>query len=57
MNASRDRAVSTLRHYVELLMRSNGLKVDRDTAAELAQLVDDLIDAAVDAMADAEHKR
>lgn len=46
----RDDAVHLLDHYVTMLMERTGTKhVHSDTHAELAQLVDDIIDASVSA--------
>jgi hypothetical protein len=43
----RDTAVQLLEHYITLLMRKAGLKPDSDTHAELEDLVDAIVDAAV----------
>lgn len=43
---ARDEALGLLTHYITLLMRRTGSRVDQDTHAELAQLVDALIAAA-----------
>ena len=49
-SSSRDRAVHLLDHYIVLLMRKAGLKPDSDTHVELAECVDAIIDAAVEAI-------
>ena len=51
MVSNRDHAVELLDHYITLVMTKPGtrvLKVDSDTHAELAELIDTIIAAAVD---------
>jgi len=45
----RDTAADLLDHYITLLMTKAGLKPDSDTHAELAECVDAIIDAALEA--------
>jgi hypothetical protein len=42
----RAQAKRLMTHYMTLIMRTAGLKVDQDNQAELEYLVDNLIDAA-----------
>lgn len=55
MSESRDKAVNLLTHYIVILMKRDGtrqLNVDSDTHTELAEIVDHIIDASVDAVLD-----
>jgi hypothetical protein len=45
---ARDEAKNLLNHYVWTMMRASGLYPDRDTTAELDELVDKIIDAAAE---------
>lgn len=46
MARDRDQAVQLLDHYLTMVMVKVGLKPDADTHAEIAQIVDCIIDAA-----------
>lgn len=51
MSNPRDRAVELLTHYITLLMERPGtrvLKIDNDTYAEIADVVDSIVEAAAD---------
>ena len=45
MNAPRDRAVSLLDHYLCMIAEKAGMKVDSYMHAEIAQIVDEIINA------------
>lgn len=44
----RDQAIQVLDHYITLLMKKQGLKVDSDTHAEVAEVIDNVIEASVE---------
>lgn len=46
MTTPRDIALGLLTHYLTSIMRKAGMKVDADTHAELAELIDAIIEAA-----------
>lgn len=46
---SKGKAVALLSHYLTLTMEKAGLKPDSDTHAEIEEIVDHIIDAAVHA--------
>jgi len=47
-NAARDKAVRLLDHYLCMIAERSGMKVDSDTHAEIAEVVDSIIEATIE---------